>query len=140
MVVAEDGAARVGQTVELVVVSSLQTSAGRLIFARLANPEAPGVAADASVPDPSDAGTANASVDAGSRETAAPMAADVSHVAEGAAGSVESGASGGDVSEKVAGEKSAEKNGAGAIKPVRSPFPPRAPASPRQGTPRNPRR
>jgi uncharacterized protein YacL len=140
MVVAEDGASRVGQTVELVVVSSLQTSAGRLIFARLANPEAPGVAADVSVPDPSDAGTANASVDAGSRETAAPMAADVSHVAEGAAGSVESGASGGDVSEKVAGEKSAEKNGAGAIKPVRSPFPPRAPASPRQGTPRNPRR
>jgi len=36
MIVAEDGAAAVGQTVMLVVLSSLQTAAGRMIFARLA--------------------------------------------------------------------------------------------------------
>jgi uncharacterized protein YacL len=36
MVVAEDGREHVGQTVALVVVTMLQTSAGRLIFARLA--------------------------------------------------------------------------------------------------------
>ncbi len=35
MVVAEDGAPRVGQTVSLVVTGALQTSGGRLIFARL---------------------------------------------------------------------------------------------------------
>jgi len=36
MIVAEDGAAAVGQTVMLGVLSSLQTAAGRMIFARLA--------------------------------------------------------------------------------------------------------
>lgn len=35
MVVAENGAQRIGQTVEMIVQSSLQTSAGRLIFARI---------------------------------------------------------------------------------------------------------
>jgi uncharacterized protein YacL len=37
MIVAEDGAARLGQDTDLIVASSLQTSGGRLIFARLAN-------------------------------------------------------------------------------------------------------
>jgi uncharacterized protein YacL len=35
MIVAEDGASQIGQTVTMVVTSSLQTSAGRLIFARI---------------------------------------------------------------------------------------------------------
>jgi hypothetical protein len=35
MVVAEDGAVAIGQDVELIVTSTLQTSAGRLIFAKL---------------------------------------------------------------------------------------------------------
>jgi uncharacterized protein YacL len=35
MIVAEDGAGQIGQTVTMVVTSSLQTSAGRLIFARI---------------------------------------------------------------------------------------------------------
>lgn len=39
MVVAEDGAPRVGQTVTLTVTGALQTSGGRLIFARLAEGE-----------------------------------------------------------------------------------------------------
>lgn len=38
MVVSEDGGPRIGESVALVVTSSLQTSAGRLIFARLAQP------------------------------------------------------------------------------------------------------
>ena len=41
MVVAEDGAARVGEQVTLIVTSTLQTSAGRLIFGRLVLPIAP---------------------------------------------------------------------------------------------------
>ncbi|MEC9374264.1 MAG: hypothetical protein VYC34_10490, partial [Planctomycetota bacterium] len=40
MVVAEDGAASVGEDVSLTITSALQTSAGRLIFGRIA-PESP---------------------------------------------------------------------------------------------------
>jgi uncharacterized protein YacL len=49
MVVAEDGGAKVGQVVSLVVASLLQTSAGRLIFARLSSDSN----SDRSAPDPS---------------------------------------------------------------------------------------
>ena len=58
MIVAEDGAAAVGQTVMLVVLSSLQTAAGRMIFARLAEgaaaaaPEEMGAEADVVVAMP----------------------------------------------------------------------------------------
>jgi uncharacterized protein YacL len=52
MVVAEDGAGQIGEQVQLVVTSTLQTSAGRMIFGRLASgapgseqPEATGVEA-----------------------------------------------------------------------------------------------
>lgn len=48
MVVAEDGGPRLGETVDLTVTSSLQTSAGRLIFARLNLPVA--TSAGATVP------------------------------------------------------------------------------------------
>lgn len=47
MIVVEDGAPQIGQTVTAVVTSSLQTSAGRLIFARIGDGEA--VGADAAV-------------------------------------------------------------------------------------------
>ncbi|MCX5690901.1 MAG: hypothetical protein NTV94_14140, partial [Planctomycetota bacterium] len=40
MVVAEDGSASIGDAVDLTVTSSLQTSAGRLIFARLGSSSA----------------------------------------------------------------------------------------------------
>ncbi|MFM9995906.1 MAG: PIN/TRAM domain-containing protein [Phycisphaerales bacterium] len=50
MVVAEDGGPRVGQQVTLVVTSSLQTSAGRLIFGRLGGDSA--LTGDGSRPDP----------------------------------------------------------------------------------------
>lgn len=39
MVVAEDGSGRIGQTVSLTVTGALQTSGGRLIFARLTEPD-----------------------------------------------------------------------------------------------------
>ncbi|MBX3377093.1 MAG: hypothetical protein KF678_08830 [Phycisphaeraceae bacterium] len=41
MVVAEDGGDRVGERVTLTVTSSIQTSAGRMLFARLQAPESP---------------------------------------------------------------------------------------------------
>ncbi|MCB9845739.1 MAG: PIN/TRAM domain-containing protein [Phycisphaeraceae bacterium] len=41
MVVAEDGGSHVGRTVTLMVTSTLQTSAGRLIFARVHRPDSP---------------------------------------------------------------------------------------------------
>ncbi len=54
MVVAEDGREFVGQSVGLTVVTSLQTSAGRLIFARVAAAEADADPAPASVPPPAE--------------------------------------------------------------------------------------
>ncbi len=73
MVVAEDGAASIGQQVTLIVTSQLQTSAGRLIFGRLNAPDhlaapagpddapAPSDGADATLQAPrDDAGSADA--------------------------------------------------------------------------------
>ncbi len=155
MVVAEDGASRVGQTVELIVVSSLQTSAGRLIFARLANPEAPGaVASEHSAEQRSEQQPEHAS-EMGSGVAAATLAPDANPTAAGTEPmqpsamaekevtgmSGMSGMSGMPGASGVSGSTSAANGAAsGGTKPVRSPFPPRAPASPRQGTPRNPRR
>ena len=41
MVVAEDGAGQVGEQVTLIVTSTLQTSAGRLIFGRVVRAQVP---------------------------------------------------------------------------------------------------
>jgi uncharacterized protein YacL len=54
MVVAEDGAPRLGDTADLIVTSSLQTSAGRLIFARMNTPGPAAAGAVASSPTPVD--------------------------------------------------------------------------------------
>jgi len=48
MVVAEDGGDAIGQTLELMVTSSLQTSAGRLIFARIGHQHGPEASSGAS--------------------------------------------------------------------------------------------
>ena len=56
MVVCENGSDRIGQNVNMVVQSSLQTSAGRLIFARIPNPLAATPAATATSPLDSQAG------------------------------------------------------------------------------------
>ena len=54
MVVVDHGARRIGETVETVVTNTVQTSAGRLIFARLAE-GAEGIAAEAAARDESSA-------------------------------------------------------------------------------------
>ncbi|MBK9188678.1 MAG: PIN/TRAM domain-containing protein [Phycisphaerales bacterium] len=114
MVVCEDGATCVGQDeVELAVLSSLQTSGGRLIFARLANPEAQAAnrASDAPsgsspVASPiSEPETDPAPVDAVPDSTAPPASPGVSEA-----------------------------------RPARTPYPPHPPRSLRGTTPRNPRR
>jgi uncharacterized protein YacL len=152
MVVAEDGASRVGQTVELVVVSSLQTSAGRLIFARLANPEAPGAVASENSAEQRSEQQAERASEVGSGAAAVTLAPDATPSAAGTepmqpSATGEKGVTGmsgmSDMpgASGVSGSTSAANGAAsGGTKPVRSPFPPRAPASPRQGTPRNPRR
>ena len=51
MVVAEEGAARIGEDVELVVTGALQTSAGRMIFARMHDTPASGAADKPDMPE-----------------------------------------------------------------------------------------
>ena len=81
MVVAEDGAAAIGQTVNMTVTSSLQTSAGRLIFARI-GPDAKGVTKPGDAPITAQAtGVAHAATDVGATAVPAaptPAAADTS--------------------------------------------------------------
>jgi len=113
MVVAEDGASCLGlDEVELSVLSSLQTSGGRLIFARLANPDAspPATAPDASPAHPA--------TDAGAAPIATQATPNAAATAEptNTSGALEAPAS------------------------ARTPFPPRPPRSLRGNTPRNPRR
>jgi uncharacterized protein YacL len=111
MIVLEDGEEFIGRQVEAVVTSSLQTSAGRLIFARI-GAEAPRreVAATNAPATPVARAPEVASV-----EVARPDAPASEQPEPGAAG-------------------------APAAPEARSPHPPRPPANIRQGTPRNPRR
>lgn len=112
MIVAEDGAAHVGQTVSLTVTGALQTSAGRLIFARLTEPGEPPPAAK---PEPPQHGPAGLPTDSSPNPPSADTpSADNPH--QGVA------------------------NGTPQDAVRKSPFPPKAPASIRQGSPRNPRR
>lgn len=121
MIVLEDGEPFLGKQVEAVVTSSLQTSAGRLIFARI-GAEAPrreSVAAHASTHQKAVVGTSH---DAAKAETATEHPAAAATVA---------------YAEPTAPAEPAAEPPATA---PRSPHPPRPPASIRQGTPRNPRR
>jgi len=72
MVVVEDGGGHIGETAEMVVTSSLQTSAGRLIFARLAEPDAPTVEPMAALPDPEPAAEMQPATVAALAESARP--------------------------------------------------------------------
>lgn len=124
MVVVEDGAPRIGQVAPLIVVSSLQTSAGRLIFARLAEPNQ-GAAAQSGGPI------------AGQSGGPYPTPGD------SAAGSRANLASGMPVGAPVEGPSPGDTSGPLEITPpppVRSPYPPKPPSSIRGGSPRNPRR
>lgn len=113
MVVAENGAHRIGDTVTMTVSSSLQTSAGRLIFARLTDePAAPEIAAESpamSLPAPTQASSEQV---------------DQSSDAEGTTDD----------------RRDASPASDSATNPPRSPFPPKPPRTIKAGTPRNPRR
>ncbi len=112
MVVAEDGGNRIGETVTMIVTSSLQTSAGRLIFARI------GAVGDGH-------GSGDDAGGAGSSQTE-----------PGGAGSSE----GHDGNGAEGSPQPTEQTDQQATRAPRSPFPPKPPTSIRQGTPRNPRR
>jgi uncharacterized protein YacL len=135
MVVAEDGAARVGEVVTMTVSSSLQTSAGRLIFARIGevrdvrSPELGGeYRPEHRAPSPVPAPLLNA-----------PLAGDGAQPEQRA-----DGPTGGftpiSPSEAMREGSDAGASDAAAPRAARSPFPPKPPASIRAGTPRNPRR
>ena len=126
MVVAENGAGRIGDTVTMTVSSSLQTSAGRLVFARISEEEATTreIAAD------SPAGLLQAGEGA---EQASEQAS------EGAGETLASGATPGTASDSVNGGGNAAGNAAGSGA-GRGPFPPKPPRTMKAGTPRNPRR
>jgi hypothetical protein len=117
MVVAEDGAALIGQEAVLTVSSVLQTNAGRLVFARVSPESLPsggGPAPLLDVPPPA--------------TPAAPAPTDPAEAPR---------AGGEDAS------RAPEADPAGAANEIskpRGPFPPKPPRSIRTGTPRNPRR
>jgi hypothetical protein len=158
MIVAEDGGQHVGKDVELVVVSSLQTSAGRMIFARLVQ----GLGAPQSSTEPRAADRDVEPVAAARPEpVAAALAGTVPVHAPSHAPGSSNGTPGGSVLPVASTGSSMASAPPEAVpapgpraeaptepapapaqpaRPARSPFPPRPPASPRQGTPRNPRR
>lgn len=76
MVVAEDGAAFIGQDAQMTVISSLQTSAGRMVFARV-HPEAPtetGTAAESTPADSTAAQSAPSAMTETPTDAAGPQA------------------------------------------------------------------
>lgn len=132
MVVVEDGAPRIGQVAPLTVVSSLQTSAGRLIFARLAEPNQ-GAASQSGGPIAGQSGGPVAGQSGGPFRTPG----------DSAAGTRANLASGMPVGAPVEGPSPGDTSGPLELlppPPPRSPYPPKPPASIRGGTPRNPRR
>jgi uncharacterized protein YacL len=142
MVVAEDGFAAIGQTVTLTVGSTMQTSAGRLVFGRVGFVGGPAAGGPAAVSN----GTSQvASAAASLTGASVPMEngvvdqsesfpseehTDGEHVPDKAA----------DANSDPAPESSTRPAGGATPPPPRTPFPPRPPRSIRSGTPRNPRR
>ncbi|CAG1006162.1 putative PIN and TRAM-domain containing protein YacL [Phycisphaerales bacterium] len=133
MIVVEDGAPRIGQVAALTVTSSLQTSAGRLIFARLAEPVTPGNSGSGAPVNTQSGAPLNAGSGAPlNAQSGAPLNAG-SGVPVGSYGTGEP-TSPGDTSGPLGITPPPGVNA------PRSPFPPKPPASIRQGSPRNPRR
>lgn len=120
MVVAEDGAAHLGESPTMTVTSSLQTSAGRLIFARL---NLPGPRGTELAGSESGKPEANPSSDAGSHEPQGKTP-------EAIAGNRGQGD----------GKPDLKPEGPTNSRPAHGPFPPKSPATLRGTTPRNPRR
>lgn len=116
MVVAEDGGDYVGQIVPLMIGSTMSTSAGRLLFARVVKEAAaPGDSAEQTVGPVDEVETVEAEV-SNSQPAQEPVAAEEAPVAE-------------THSEQAKTES-----------PKRGPFPPVPPKTIRGTTPRNPRR
>lgn len=131
MVVAEDGAGHLGETLALTVTSSLQTSAGRLIFAR-ANLAPPKHGAELDV-SPANAGAAGG--------PAGPAVASSAGPEQGVGALPENQGDSSEVESSAASETRNDSGGTPRTPPgPRGPFPPKPPASIRGGTPRNPRR
>jgi uncharacterized protein YacL len=126
MVVAENGRRHVGEQVTLTVTSTLQTSAGRLIFGRVMEQESRGVAAD---PEHQEAHAAPGTGD----EPPIGEAALHPERADGPAGNGLPGAA----DEADGGDDAQTPIGPEPVK--RSPFPPKPPAR-RTNPARNPRR
>ena len=128
MVVAEDGAPRIGQEVDLTVTSALQTSAGRMVFGRIESAEGAGHGGD----DRSDKSSNGAPIAPAGAPSRAPTSADPSEPAATQPQAPEP--------EPIA-DTGAEPTSTPSppAKPAkRSPYPPKPPAEPSRG--RNPRR
>lgn len=142
MVVVEDGGAHLGKTMGLVVTSSLQTSAGRLIFARTK------VEAGAEIAPAENGAAAGNAITSGGANGAATNGVGASAVLHAASDAVVSAEPVGQINDAgvsntgaagVAGTPGVPGAG-GAQGAGRSPFPPHPPRSLRGGSPRNPRR
>jgi uncharacterized protein YacL len=72
MVVVDHGAAHVGSSVEIVVTNTVQTSAGRLVFARLAGDEPAAPEGDAGEPEPEGASAVEAMARAATSQPRTP--------------------------------------------------------------------
>jgi len=112
MVVAEDGAPMIGQSATMTVTSSLQTSAGRLIFARIGTDT------------PSHTGTLIPRVEQPQSEVTPQLTEQPAAPSQ----------------EPTNPESTPMSNGTGDHTPQRTPFPPKPPRTMKSGTPRNPRR
>lgn len=135
MIVAEQAAHLVGERAELVVSSSLQTAAGRLLFAKLAHRAAEvGEAMGASGPNATESDSQGDRGPGGDGVMSEMVEADAS-----SADAVEPG-HGGEAHANGAATGTSQGVTGGGAKPERSPYPPNPPRSIRSGTPRNPRR
>jgi uncharacterized protein YacL len=120
MIVVEDGAAAIGEDAPVVVGSALQTSAGRMIFAKLAR-------RSGSFQIPASDAAAAASPEQTTETTPDPPEAPALPQTLPA-------------EQSPAGADGAPDSTRTPIPHPRGPFPPKTPSSLRQGTPRNPRR
>jgi uncharacterized protein YacL len=132
MIVVEHAAAMVGQDVAAQVTGTIQTAAGRMVFARLAE-TGPDSGAESAV---SDGPSRSAEADAPE-----PVAAAHGPVQVAAPAMPDESPSGSDLEEPVPSElpPPAPAQAAAAMRPAGGPFPPKPPAR-RPPSPRNPRR
>jgi uncharacterized protein YacL len=132
MVVVDDGAGFIGEDVQLVIGTSVQTSAGRIVFAKLLRGKEPRLSTptrpEGAPPSPNDNAQTDDITDSHAPDSPQDFSAGATPEPE-ADGEAPTGARPGPTTP-------GGTPGAG----PRTPFPPKPPRSVRQGTPRNPRR